>query len=281
MTVARPETATGDPAVDLYIDLLKHCLTRYLFLDEQAEPLQGRGWRRPLFAPLRLALARRGIEIVRVGADPTAREIGRDRPTHAETMVGLRRLENVRQCVTTVLVEGVPGDLIETGVWRGGTSIFMRGMLAAFGETGRRVWVADSFQGLPEPDPAHYPPGTDLSVEVPDLAVTLEEVKANFERYGLLDDQVRFLVGWFKDTLSTAPIEQLAVLRLDGDYYESTLDALNALYPKLSPNGFVIVDDYGSIAECRRAVTDYRERHGITEEILPVDWTGAYWRKRR
>ena len=74
------------------------------------------------------------------------------------------------------------------------------------------------------------------------------------------------------------PIEQLAILRLDGDLYESTMDALVPLYEKVSPGGFVIVDDYGAWEPCRKAVDDFRAQHGITDEIVEVDWTGVYWR---
>ncbi len=90
---------------------------------------------------------------------------------------------------------------------------------------------------------------------------------------------MRFLEGWFRDTLPNAPIESLAVIRLDGDLYESTTDALAALYPKLSPGGFVIVDDYGAFEPCRRAVDDYRATRGIDDAIEEVDWTGVCWRR--
>jgi O-methyltransferase len=104
-------------------------------------------------------------------------------------------------------------------------------------------------------------------------------VQEHFRRFDLLDDNVRFLKGWFKDTLPSAPIEKLAVMRLDGDMYESTMDALKALYPKLSPGGFVIIDDYGCIPACKKAVEDYRAAHGIVEQIVTIDWSGVYWRK--
>jgi O-methyltransferase len=113
------------------------------------------------------------------------------------------------------------------------------------------------------------------------LAVSVDEVKANFQRYGLLDDQVRFLVGWFRDTLPTAPIERLAIARLDGDMYESTIQALDALYPKLSVGGYLIVDDYGAIASCKQAIDDFRAAHQIDDKIHEVDWTGIYWQRRR
>jgi O-methyltransferase len=238
--------ANGDTA-GLYLDLMKRCLTDAIYAAPEDLP---------------------------------ARQDGRDWPREAHTMVGLARLENVQRCVEDVLARNVPGDFIETGVWRGGTVIFMRALLKAHGVTDRRVWVADSFAGLPPPDPERYPldRGLDLSI-YPELAISLEQVQANFARYGLLDDQVRFLKGWFRDTLPHAPVETLAVLRLDGDLYESTTDALTHLYPKLAPGGYVIVDDYGAIPACQQAVHDYREAHGITDAIETVDWTGAFWRR--
>lgn len=209
-----------------------------------------------------------------------ARQTGLDWPERALTMIGRDRLDNIQFCVEDVLQRGIPGDFIETGVWRGGSCIFMRSILKAYEVTDRTVWVADSFEGLPKPDGDRYPldKGLDLSGRS-ELAVSRSEVAAYFERFGLLDDQVMFLEGWFKDTLATAPIERLAVLRLDGDLYQSTMEALVSLYPKLMPGGYVIVDDYGAVGACRQAVTDYRRQHGITEEIHAIDWTGIYWRR--
>jgi O-methyltransferase len=143
------------------------------------------------------------------------------------------------------------------------------------------VWVADSFQGLPKPDEAYPEDRGDSHWTFPELAVSLEDVKRNFKRYGLLDDQVRFLVGWFRDTLTPAPIERLAVLRLDGDMYESTMDVLTALYPKLSVGGYCIIDDYGYIASCRTFVETYRRAHNITEPIKVIDGGGVFWQRVR
>ena len=215
---------------------------------------------------------------VRVAA--CEREFGIDWPRHAETMSGLRRLDNVEDCVLDVIDRGVPGDLAETGVWRGGTAILMRAVLAATGDENRRVWAADSFEGLPAPDLDSHP--QDAGVDYtgfPELAVGVRQVQDNFARYGMLDERVCFLPGWFRDTLPAAPINRLAVLRLDGDLYQSTIEALDALYPKLAPGGYCIVDDFGAIPACRQAVEDYRARHAITEPLLPVDWTCVYWRR--
>ena len=199
----------------------------------------------------------------------------------SHTMVGRKRLDNITQCLDVIRTESIPGDLIETGVWRGGSSILMRGYLAAWEMSDRKVWVADSFEGLPVPSRPEDE-GWDFSAaKVPILAIPLEEVQENFRRYNLLDDQVQFLKGWFCDTLPTAPIDKLAVLRLDGDLYESTMDGLNALYDKVSPGGFIIVDDYGDFEPCRRAITEFRETHSINDPIEIIDWAGAFWRKSK
>lgn len=272
---------------ELYLELLKRTLTGAVAEDNDSILGGVRTQGSPVLSK-RLAdsvgrlLGRFGFELAyKKPYDPNLRMTGRDWPARADSMIGLARMDNLQHCIETVLGDDVPGDLIETGVWRGGATIFMRGVLKAHDETTRTVWVADSFQGLPPPDPARYPADTgDTSFKWGGLAVGVEQVKHNFERYGLLDDQVKFLPGWFKDTLPTAPIERLAVMRLDGDLYESTWQAIEALYPRLSPGGFCIVDDYGAfVDQCQRAIHDYRDAHGVTEEIIDIDGYGAYWRK--
>ena len=142
--------------------------------------------------------------------------------------------------------------------------------------TDRTVWCADSFMGLPPPTLA-VDDGIVLNVAA-GLQVSIDEVQRNFERYGLLDDQVQFVEGWFSDSLP-GPVQQLAVLRLDGDMYKSTWDTITALEPLVSSGGFVIVDDFGTFDACAQAIHDYREREGITDPIVDIDGYGAYWRK--
>jgi O-methyltransferase len=280
----------------LYLDLLKKCLTRVVFETGSIVPAASvnvHSAQELLAHPdllkhvaageIRVSLRGREGRLEAALESPMVlaeRSEGRDWPVDAETMVGLKRLENVQRCVTDVLERKVPGDLIETGVWRGGTTIFMRGILAAHGDTGRTVWVADSFAGLPRPDEKNYPQDKGLDFHTHrELAVGVETVKANFARYGLLDQQVRFLVGWFKDTLRAAPIGALAVLRLDGDLYESTMDAITALYDKVSVGGWVIVDDYNDIPACRAAIDDFRGARSIRAELRNVDWSAVCWQK--
>lgn len=278
-------TVTDSDVRSLYLDQIRRDLTRYGM--DQLVPV---GW------PLRMRanvgwltwlpfLKNRSVMLVRKHPfDREARDLGMDWPVDAETMIGMRRLTSLQHCVETVLTENIPGDLVECGVWRGGASILMRAVLAAYGDTTRRVWLADSFEGVPPPDTANYKadklPRFSLGLHhaAPVLAVSESQVRANFERYGLLDEQVRFLPGWFKDTLEDAPIEEIAVLRLDGDLYESTIQALDALYPRLSPGGFCIIDDY-NLSGCRQAVGDYRTKHQISSEIVQIDQCGVLWRK--
>jgi O-methyltransferase/8-demethyl-8-(2,3-dimethoxy-alpha-L-rhamnosyl)tetracenomycin-C 4'-O-methyltransferase len=208
------------------------------------------------------------------------RSEGHDWPSVAHTMVGLRRLENIRDLAQRVLDEGVPGDFIETGVWRGGCCILMRGVLAANSITDRKVYAADSFAGLPPPNLEGFPQDTGWNFhEYKELAISLENVKDNFSRYGLLDEQVVFVKGWFTETLPALSAGPFALLRLDGDLYESTYVALEALYPKLSPSGFIIIDDFNSLPPCQHAVMDYRAHMGISAPMHQVDWTAIWWQK--
>ena len=197
---------------------------------------------------------------------------------YSRTMLGEARLDNIEFCIKDVIAKNIPGDLIECGPWRGGGSIYMRGVLESMNELQRCVWVADSFEGLPRPS-KEEDMEWDLSKDVfPHLAVSLKQVQTAFSDYDLLDDRVRFLQGWFKDTLPGAPIEQLAVLRLDGDLYESTMDSLEALYTRVSPGGYVIVDDF-HIPACAAAVQDFRNKTKVSDPINEIDWTGVFWQK--
>ncbi|SPJ17807.1 Demethyldecarbamoylnovobiocin O-methyltransferase [Burkholderiales bacterium] len=212
--------------------------------------------------------------------NPVLRAKDRDWPAKAHTMIGFERLRNLRVLMSHVIGDQVPGDFVETGVWRGGACIYMRAMLKALGIVDRKIWVADSFAGLPTPDSVRYPSQDqgDLHHTFKALAVSLETVQENFRKYDLLDEQVRFLKGWFKDTLPDAPIDRIAILRLDGDMYSSTMDALQALGHKVSPGGFIIVDDFGAVEGCRRAIQDYRREKGIDEPMQDIDGIGAFWR---
>jgi hypothetical protein len=252
-----------DTPAELYLDLLKRSLTNTIF---ESEP-----------------------DIDDDEFRFTMHRVSHYVDTGAVSMIPLARFDNIKNCVEEILQSGTPGDLIEAGVWRGGATIFMRGVLKAHGITDRLVWAADSFEGLPEPDADKFPleaevqSGPMIQKAYHNLAVGLEEVKRNFAAYGLLDDQVKFLKGWFKDTLSDAPFTSLSLMRLDGDFYESTRDGLNSLYDRLSIGGYVILDDYGedSWTYCRRAVDEFRSERQVDDPLIAVDSKCSYWQRTR
>jgi len=266
-------------APELYLDLMKKVLTRALLtngVERRTIPLRGpRSWLVHQFNRVALRFELEAVRLVSSCADDYLESEAPNRAEDVETMLGIRQLDHMQRCIRDVLMDGVPGDLLEAGVWRGGMSVFMRAVLKAYEIADRRVWLADSFAGLPEPDRSC----DKFEWQKGDMAVSLEVVKNNFARYGLLDDQVVFLKGFFSETLPAAPIRQLSILRVDADLYRSTRDVLDNLYTALSPGGYAIFDDYWNLLDCRRAIDEFREEHGIVEEIRPIDKRAVYWRK--
>jgi len=265
--------ANASHSEDLYLDLLARALSASLYPESAWRRItKPRGVINRIFAK---PLMRRGYILVRPEKfDAAKRDVGQDHPMIGYTMIGLQRLANIRRTVSSVVAADVAGDFVECGVWRGGASIYAKAVLKALGSD-RTVWCCDSFEGMPVQkaddtvDPALA--GSQY------LIASLEEVQANFERFNLLDDRVRFVKGWFSDSLPTAPIEKISVLRLDGDYYSSTMDALSALYHKVSKGGFVIIDDYHSFKGCKQAVGEFRSEGGIVSELVPIDNRAVYW----
>jgi O-methyltransferase len=264
-----------------YLTLLKQTLTASVY-PESAWLILRSGGRKGLTARAKdfmiRQLARRNLILVKkLPYDPKRRAVGLGWPMFGYSMVGHRRLENFEECIRSVVENNIQGDIVECGVWRGGASIYAKAVLNTLNATGRSVWLADSFEGMPiqseadKVDPNLY--GNSV------LAVSMEEVQRNFDRFGLLDESVKFIKGWFFDTLSSAPISRIAVLRLDGDYYSSTMDALNGLYDRVSINGYIIIDDYGDFESCRKAVTEFCSNRGITPTIVPIDSNGVFWQK--
>lgn len=271
-----------------YIDLLKRTLANFIYPENELriealeERDRGTDW---------LAYERRMRDIRYLDEETFEsllhykREGGnwKSRPARfSHTMIGLRRLDNLDYCAAEVVRSGIEGDFMEAGVLQGGAAIFLRGLQVAYGEPHRRMWVADSFAGLP---PAQHEHDVAIGIDFtepkqPWLAWPLHAVQDNFRTYGLLSDEVRFIEGWFSETLPHAPIEKLAILRLDADLYESTRDVLVPLYDKVVPGGFIIVDDYHAFEACRRAVDEFRAERGDTAMMRRIDWSGVYWQKR-
>ncbi|MEX0347715.1 MAG: TylF/MycF/NovP-related O-methyltransferase [Rhizobiaceae bacterium] len=276
-----------DLSANLYLELVKKSVLNEIYLENELrisylrECLDGvKAYDYLSLINIAHALPAEFKELKRsrgVGQFPD-RQIGKSGFSH--TMMGRKRLDSLNECLDLVVENDVQGDLVECGVWRGGGCILMAAYLKAHAISDRRVFVADSFEGLPVPT---HPKdkNLDLSKErFPELSISLETVKDNFRRYDLLGQNVIFLQGWFKDTLANAPIEQIALLRIDGDLYESTIDCLKAFYDRVPHGGVIIVDDWGALSQCRQAVTDF---FSLRDEKLPdvteIDWTGVYWVK--
>jgi O-methyltransferase len=210
------------------------------------------------------------------GDDLRLRVAGMDWPLQGLTMIGLNRLDDLQACVESVLDEEIDGDVIEAGAWRGGAAVFMRALLDTRGDE-RTVWVADSFQGFPSTDGSDDDAARLGSYDF--LAVPVDEVRANFARFGC-ERNVRFLPGFFEETLGALAGRRWSILHLDADTYEATRLALEHLYPRLAVGGYVVVDDYGAVRGCREAVEEFRRSNGIAEPLEKVDPMCIRWRRQ-
>lgn len=266
-----------------YLELMKKVLIDYDKIDSiEYHPLKivNPNWKTFFLNPLDKLLRKRNFAICKLKyVDKDERLNGLDWPAHAKTMIGYKRLTNIEHCIRKIKEEEIEGDLIETGVWRGGAVMFMKAVLNDLNITNKSVWVADSFQGVPAPKKGYDTDQISNLHTQKILTVSKSEVENNFLLYELLDDRVKFIEGWFDETLPDAPIEKLSLLRLDGDLFESTHIALKNLYPKVSIGGFVIIDDFNAFKFCKKAVLDYRVAHQIEEEIIPIDKEAVFWRK--
>jgi hypothetical protein len=221
------------------------------------------------------------------------------------TMIGTLRLDALQTIMEHLSNTGVAGDVIECGAWKGGAPIFMKGIVNALGEGQlKRVIVADSFQGFAAGQGTKGKDSDGWAKMDFKVAGGAEAVNATFERYGLLDDGVVLLPGFFNDTLpgfsrtgraalpaDATPEElaaaarrpphrfQLSLIRMDSDLYQSTMDVLTHLYPHMSKGGVVVQNNWQYTA-ARAATVEFRRMQGLTNEKHPmhlIDMGSAYW----
>lgn len=207
------------------------------------------------------------------------------------TLVGVDRLDNAYRLTLDIERRGLAGAVVECGVWRGGCAAVMAQAVKEHGYR-RHVHLLDSFEGLPEPtadDGALAASAAAGRVEGKLAAIgrcvgTRADVEdLFFGRLGIDRSRVSFHVGWFQDTLPKArrEIGPIALLRLDGDWYESTRVCLEQLYPQIVPGGYLILDDYGKWEGCRKAFHEYAEKNGFAEARLePIDGVGVFLAKK-
>nr|QBK90540.1 MAG: macrocin o-methyltransferase [Pithovirus LCPAC104] len=240
----------------LYIEILKKCVLDTIY---GSKHINGTG------------------EIIDKKANDMEILEGKYWPSRAHSMLGIKRIDNIQEMFDYVINNKIEGDLLEAGVWRGGAAIFMAGLNKCNNQN-RKIFVADSFEGLPKPDSKYESDINDIHHTLSFLAVSLEDVKSNFKKYNLLDDNVIFIKGFFENSLKSDYIEKLAILRVDGDMYSSTIQVLDNLYDKVSKGGVIIIDDY-ALKGCKDAVDYFRSNRNINSKMIQIDWTGMYWIK--
>jgi cephalosporin hydroxylase len=184
--------------------------------------------------------------------------------------LGRVRLDHLEACLDLIREETVEGDLVESGTGRGGAAIFMRGFLEAYELPGPRVWVADPFDGR----------GSPAGDRSPRFPSDLNTVRDGFARFGLLDDRVVFLQGSPARTLAETSIDEVALLRVGSHDPSEVRAVLDALYDRVTPGGFVVIDAYGA-ADCQASVDGFRSERGVVDPLERIDWSGAAWRKTR
>lgn len=198
------------------------------------------------------------------------------RKIRSHSLLSHARLKGIHDSVVRVLGEGVPGDLVECGVARGGSAALIQRTLQAAGEN-RTLWLFDTFEGLPEPTPED--PDYEVALKsVGKCRGELDEVKELLQQHGGLEG-IEFRKGLFQDTLPLGTPKQIAFLHLDGDWYDSTRVCLEALYDAVSPGGILQIDDYGHWAGARKAVDEFCAARGLSPRLEYLDYTGRTWIK--
>jgi len=183
------------------------------------------------------------------------------RHAHRHSMVDRKRLQNLWRLMRRTEKEGVEGDYVEMGVAAGGTGLLFAGA-AARSRFERQVWLYDAFE------------------DAEDFDFALADVAKLFHQdHGYSEDMVHLVKGFFDQTLPASPDRPIALVHIDCGGYETNLDCLNWLHPRVQPGGWVVLDNYGATPDCRRAVDDWRAEHGIESELVRFRHTQAYWRR--
>ncbi len=209
------------------------------------------------------------------------------------SLVSLARLVASLWLSGAALSLPTPGDFVETGVYRGGSSILLIRTLLKFDSCNRLFWGFDSFEGLPA-SVAEDKVGTLSRGSEGQYTATESTFYANLQQYKAFKNPKMMVItkGFFNETLPVAPITHIAFLRLDGDIFTSTWDALVNLYPKVIPGGYIYVDDYDSFNGCKKAVDAYRLQHKISEPMTKIiegkrpdqkrkrEYEAVWWQKK-
>ena len=207
------------------------------------------------------------------------------------TMTSAERLWSLLNAVRYVVNENIPGDFAECGVWRGGSVMAMAKELGRINVTDRKIWLYDTFAGMTEPTNNDIEAGTGVTAS--EMLSTTDigdgnnvwcvagraDVEANVRSTGYPFENFTFVEGDVAVTLLSAVPDQIALLRLDTDWYESTRIGLEVMYPRLAVGGVCILDDYGHWQGARKAVDEYFEALGHRPYMHPIDYSGRVFIK--
>lgn len=201
------------------------------------------------------------------------------------TMTSPERLYSLYQSVIYVIKNQIPGDFVECGVWKGGSSMLIAYTLTAFGENNRKIWMYDTYEGMSEPEEIDKDfTGKPASIQLneSDKGIShsvwcyssLDEVKANMSLTGYPMENIVFVEGKVEDTIPGKKPIDISLLRLDTDWYSSTMHELVHLYSILYKNGILIIDDFGHWEGAKKAVLEYFEKNNLYPLISRIDDTG-------
>lgn len=239
-----------------------------------------------------------GLQVSRVSSahdrlpgDATATDAAIISALRPYSMTSAERLWTLLNAVRYVVAEGIPGDIVECGVWRGGSMMAAAGELLRQRDTSRQLWLYDTFAGMTNPTSADVEAGTGVtaadmlaSTSVGDgnnvwCVAGRADVEANMRSTGYPMDHITFVEGDVAQTLRDSAPQSIALLRLDTDWYESTKVGLEILYPKLAVGGVCILDDYGHWEGARKAVDEYFSAHSPRPFMHPIDYSGRVFIK--
>lgn len=202
------------------------------------------------------------------------------------TMTTVERMYALYNSVIYILTNNIKGDFVECGVWRGGSSMLVARMLFNRNVRDRKIYLYDTFEGMSEPTANDVDlSGRDASILLKEYEneketsvwclADIDDVKNNMKKTGFFEQNIVYVKGKVEDTIpNQSPDRDIALLRLDTDWYESTKHELNFLFPKLLERGVLIIDDYGHWTGCRKAIDEYFAENNIPILLNRIDYTG-------
>ncbi len=200
------------------------------------------------------------------------------------TMTSMERLFALRRSVEYIVKWSIPGDIVECGVWKGGSMMAVALTLIELGATDRKLYLFDTFEGMSSPTAVDRDSSGEAAVDLLQRAdkktskvwgyCPLDAVRRAMHDTGYDDDKVLFVKGKAEETIPNYAPKEIAILRLDTDWYESTYHELKHLYPRLSVGGVLIIDDYGHWEGAKRAVDEYIDQQNLRLLLHRIDYTG-------